>query len=65
MSDKASEAASDSKPFVESDDKPTQLGYDKGGVPFYVAALWVAAIIAYLTIMLALQLPDFLAWQRQ
>ena len=64
MSGKASDAASETR-FIERDDKETELGYDTGGVPFYVAVLWALLIVAYLVVMFTLQMPDFLAWQKQ
>ena len=52
----------DDPPFVEHDGKETQLGYGDGGVPFYVAIVWVLFIIAYVAIMTFVSLPDFRAW---
>ena len=51
-----------SSPFVERDDAETVLPYDKGGVPFYVALLWVGFIVAYVAVMAAIALPDLRAW---
>ncbi len=67
MKDAASDVpttrASDSHaPFVESESHKTRLPYDDGGVPLYVAVAWAAFIVAYITIMSTVMLPDLLAW---
>jgi hypothetical protein len=49
-------------PFVESETAETLLPYDKGGVPIYVAVAWVGIIIAYVTGVLTLVIPDLRAW---
>jgi len=49
-------------PFVEDDEKPTAMPVDTGGVPLYVALLWVGFIIAYVVVMSLLALPDLRAW---
>lgn len=48
--------------FVERDREPTRLGYDKGGVPFYVTILWVGFLISYALVMTLIALPDLRAW---
>jgi hypothetical protein len=50
-------------PFVERDDAETHLGYDHGGVPFYIAIAWAALIVVYLVVMFWIALPDFKTWQ--
>jgi hypothetical protein len=65
MSDKASEAAAPAKEeaaFLERDDQETMLPYDKGGVPLYIAGLWVAFIVTYIVFMAVIALPDLRAW---
>ena len=56
---------SESESFVEHDERETQLPYDKGGVPFYIALLWVGFIVAYVVVMAMLALPDLRAWLKQ
>ena len=51
-----------SRPFVEDDAHPTDLPYDKGGVPLYIALAWAAFIVAYITVMSMVALPDLRAW---
>jgi hypothetical protein len=48
--------------YKESDHKETILGYGKGGVPFYIAIVWVLFIVAYVIVMATLALPDLRAW---
>jgi hypothetical protein len=48
--------------FVETDHKETPLPYGKGGVPFYIAILWLGFIIFYVVAMSLLALPDLRAW---
>jgi hypothetical protein len=61
---KASEGtdAKEQPAFVETDHQPTKLGYGEGGVPFYVAVIWVGYILAYILVMAYLALPDYRAW---
>jgi len=58
---KQSQPAPD-EPFVERDDRETLLPYDTGGVPIYIALLWVAFIVAYVVVMSLVALPDLRAW---
>jgi len=62
-------SASGSEPqgeaFVEHEERETAMPYDKGGVPIYVAVLWVGFIVAYVTVMALLALPDLRAWLKQ
>jgi hypothetical protein len=51
-----------SRPFVEDDAHQTELPYDKGGVPIYIAIAWAAFIITYITVMSIIALPDLRAW---
>jgi hypothetical protein len=53
---------SGSEPFVENDEKQTEIPFDKGGVPLYVSILWVGFIISYVVVMSLLALPDLRAW---
>lgn len=66
MTDSESEASAKgpakSLPFVESDAARTELPYDNGGVPIYIALAWVAFIITYLVVMSVVALPDLRAW---
>jgi len=63
MSDAASDQAkAEPEPFIERDDRETLLPYDKGGVPLYVALLWVGFIIAYIVVMSLVALPDLKSW---
>jgi hypothetical protein len=59
-------SASESEPgkdeFVERDDAETPLPFGSGGVPLYIAVLWVGFVIAYVTVMSLLALPDLRAW---
>ncbi len=48
--------------FTESDSAETRFDYDKGGVPIYVALIWVAFLCCYVLYMLYYGLPDFSAW---
>ena len=50
------------EPFEESDDHTTTLGYDRGGVPLYIAIAWVVFIVTYIGVMAAVALPDLVAW---
>ncbi len=62
MSDAASDQAKEEEAFVERDDRETVLPYDKGGVPIYIALLWVAFIITYIVVMSLVALPDLRSW---
>lgn len=62
MSDAASEHGTKDEPFVERDDRETILPYDKGGVPVYIALLWVGFIITYIVVMSLVALPDLRSW---
>ncbi len=50
------------KPFLEQDGEKTVIPYDKGGLPIYIALAWVGFIIAYVTVMSLVALPDLKAW---
>jgi hypothetical protein len=50
------------RPFVEDDSHQTELPYDKGGVPLYIALAWAIFIVAYITVMSVVALPDLRAW---
>ena len=62
MSDAGSERTSELPPLVERDDEKTNFDYDGGGVPIYVAVLWVLFLVAYVVYMLIYGLPDLAAW---
>jgi hypothetical protein len=64
MSDGASDdqRSAEAGSFEEHDASQTMLPYGNGGVPFYVAVIWVGFIIAYVTGVVALVLPDLRAW---
>ncbi len=53
---------SDTGAFQERDDAPTEMSFDTGGVPFYVAIVWVVFLVAYLIYMVRFALPDLSAW---
>ncbi len=55
-------APSEEATFVERDDRETQMPFDKGKVPFYIAILWVGFIVVYVTVMAMLALPDLRRW---
>ena len=40
------------------------LSPDDGGLPLYVAVVWVGLIAAYLIVMFTLALPDLQAWSQ-
>lgn len=48
--------------FVETDDKATRFTYDKGGVPLYVALIWITFLVCYVVYMVKYALPDFTLW---
>ena len=50
------------RPFVEDDSHQTELPYDKGGVPLYIALAWAVFIVTYITVMSVVALPDLRAW---
>ena len=50
--------------FVESDHAPTELPFDEGGVPLYVAVVWVLFLIGYVVYMAIYALPDFALWSK-
>ncbi len=58
----ASVSDEDSPQFVEDDHRKTELGYDDGGVPVYVALIWVAFLASYVVYMVYYGLPDLSAW---
>jgi hypothetical protein len=62
MTDSASETSEKDPPFVENDVHRTRLPYDTGGVPFYIGLAWAGLIIAYITVMSTVALPDLRAW---
>jgi hypothetical protein len=58
----SSEGDASSRPFVEDDSHPTELPYDKGGVPLYIALAWAVFIVTYITVMSMVALPDLRDW---
>ena len=65
MSDVASKptgAGEASAPFTEADNRETPMPYGEGGVPFYIAFLWVAFIVTYIIFMSLIALPDLRSW---
>ena len=50
------------EPFVESDKNATTMAYDSGGVPMYVAIIWVLFLASYVAYMVKYGLPDLSAW---
>jgi hypothetical protein len=56
------ETGSDPNDYREEDDRETRLPFGSGGVPFYVAILWVGFIVTYVVVMALLALPDLRAW---
>ena len=69
MTDSASDAPGSAREptgsFVENDSARTQLPYDRGGVPIYIALAWVAFIITYVVVMSLVALPDLRSWLEQ
>jgi hypothetical protein len=57
-------SAKESDVLVEDhDDKvQTTMDYDHGGVPFYVAIVWVIFLLSYMVYMAVYALPDWTAW---
>ncbi len=56
----------DTKPtFVEDDEAETNLPFDNGGVPFYIALVWAGFIVVYVIVMAKMALPDLRAWMGQ
>lgn len=65
MSDSASEnapASEEKQLLTEYDDQKTEMTFDNGGVPMYVALIWVAFLASYVAYMVVYGLPDFTAW---
>jgi hypothetical protein len=62
MSDAGSEHGSEGQALVESEDRGTEMTYDRGGVPLYVAVAWVTFLVVYVIYMVIYGLPDFSAW---
>lgn len=63
MSATGSEHAGSERPaFIESDHAETEMPFDKGGVPLYVAIVWVIFLACFVTYMVFYALPDFSAW---
>lgn len=57
MSAKGSENA-----FIERDDGETEMDFDDGGVPFYVAIVWIIFLTSFMAYMAVYALPDWSAW---
>jgi hypothetical protein len=62
MSNAGSDPTNDLPPFVEQEDQKTRFDYDSGGVPVYVAVLWVLFLASYVVYMVIYGLPDLAAW---
>ncbi len=45
--------------FKDSDNAVTEMDYDTGGVPLYVAVVWVVFLACYVTYMVMYRLPAF------
>lgn len=50
--------------FQESDAAETEMGYDEGGLPIYIAALWVTFLVTYVIYMVYYALGDISAWSQ-
>ncbi len=48
--------------FTEHENAPTTMAYDNGGVPMYVAIVWVLFLASYVAYMVVYGLPDLSAW---
>lgn len=48
------------EPFVPSDAQPADLGFGKGGVPWYLLLLYLAFLTFFTWYGLQYQLPDYL-----
>ena len=57
------DSESEREGFTETDDSPTQMGYGSGGVPLYVALLWMLFLASYIAYMLMYGLPDLSGWE--
>ena len=62
MKSAESEPAPEEPAFLEDDHRETKLPYDTGGVPFYIAIVWVGIIVLYPLVMWLLALPDLRRW---
>lgn len=49
-----------STPFEPNDAEQAQLGYGKGGVPWYLLLLYLSFLVFFTWYTLEFQLPDFL-----
>lgn len=50
------------EPLTEYEAARTHMTYGKGGVPLYVAIIWVCFLASYVAYMLFYGLPDLSAW---
>lgn len=48
--------------FVEHSHRETRMDFDDGGVPFYVAIVWVVFLLSYIIYMVRFAFPDWSAW---
>ena len=48
--------------FVEHEHAATEMGYDHGKIPRYVATVWVIALLSFAAYMIKYALPDLGAW---
>jgi hypothetical protein len=54
---------SDRAELVEHSDAAVEMTYGEGGVPFYIAVLWVIFLVGFMVYILVNALPDFSAWR--
>lgn len=62
VSETQSDQEEDLEALTEYESAPTKMTYDKGGVPLYVALIWVGFLASYVAYMLFYGLPDLSAW---
>ncbi len=54
--------ASEDKAFLESEHRETTMTYDHGKLPWYVAVVWLVALVGFATYMVTYALPDLGLW---
>jgi len=50
------------EPFAESDDQATRMIYDTGGLPAFIAVVWLGLLVAFVTYLVTYGIPDLKAW---
>jgi hypothetical protein len=62
-SEQPTNAPEEKRAFTEYEQSETELPFDKGGVPVYVALIWVGFLAVYVIYMVMYALPDYSLWQ--